>query len=213
MNTTRSRKTNRGGRPATTRSKSTPQIAYRVSAEQRAELEAEGKRLGVGANAVAKLRAFPGSLGAILALVAALAFGAAACDDGSDPTVGSDGPSVRGETGGAVGSAGGGGGAGGAGGADYTPDPAPTCVDSGLPFTSYACDAGQENPVAVGIPVVPTYNDNGTECFHCVDLPVPDTGCAIRIPQAVSGGVILHGPHDIFCAPNTCDPAFCRPKS
>lgn len=74
MNTTRTSKKNRGGRPATTRSKSTRQIAYRVSAEQRAELEAEGKRLGIGANAVAKLRAFPRRLAAVVVLALAAAF-------------------------------------------------------------------------------------------------------------------------------------------
>jgi len=71
-------KTNRGGRPVTTRSKTTQQVAYRVSAEQRAELEAEGKRLGMGANAVAKLRAFPRKLAAVVVLAAALVSGCVA---------------------------------------------------------------------------------------------------------------------------------------
>lgn len=77
-------KTTKKGRPVTTRSKSTPLITYRVSAEQRAELEAEGKRLGLGANAVAKLRAFPPKLTAVLAMLGAaalLAVASAGCVD------------------------------------------------------------------------------------------------------------------------------------
>jgi hypothetical protein len=50
----------RRGRPATTRSKSTPPVSYRVSAEQRLELQQEADRLGLdGPNEAAKRRAFP----------------------------------------------------------------------------------------------------------------------------------------------------------
>lgn len=50
----------RPGRPVTTGSDSTMPVVYRVSAEQRAELEREAKRLGLAsANAAAKRRAFP----------------------------------------------------------------------------------------------------------------------------------------------------------
>lgn len=47
------------GRPISTGSKATPLVQYRVSADQHAELEAEGTRRGLTANQVAKLRAFP----------------------------------------------------------------------------------------------------------------------------------------------------------
>jgi len=48
------------GRPVSTESKSTPPISYRVSAEQRRELEQEAKRLALsGPNEAAKRRAFP----------------------------------------------------------------------------------------------------------------------------------------------------------
>ena len=49
------------GHPVTTGMASTPPIHYRVSAEQHAELTAEGKkrRPRLSANQVAKLRAFP----------------------------------------------------------------------------------------------------------------------------------------------------------
>lgn len=48
------------GRPVTTGSDSTMPVVYRVSADQRAELEREAKRLGLAsANAAAKRRAFP----------------------------------------------------------------------------------------------------------------------------------------------------------
>lgn len=47
------------GRPISTGSTATRPVHYRVSAEQRAELDAEGKRLGISADLVAKLRAFP----------------------------------------------------------------------------------------------------------------------------------------------------------
>lgn len=48
------------GRPVSTGSKSTTPVYYRVSAQQRAELEAEARRLGLkGPNEAAKRRAFP----------------------------------------------------------------------------------------------------------------------------------------------------------
>ena len=50
------------GRPKgskTTGSASVPPVFYRVSTEQRQELDTEGKRRGLTGNAVAKLRAFP----------------------------------------------------------------------------------------------------------------------------------------------------------
>lgn len=48
------------GRPVTTGSDSTAPINFRVSAAERAELEAEAKRLGLlGANAAARRRVFP----------------------------------------------------------------------------------------------------------------------------------------------------------
>lgn len=47
------------GRPSTTGMASTPPIHYRVSADQYADLEAEGKRRKLSPNMVAKLRAFP----------------------------------------------------------------------------------------------------------------------------------------------------------
>lgn len=47
------------GHPVTTGSGSTRPVFYRVSTEQRAELDAEGERRGMTGNAVAKLRAFP----------------------------------------------------------------------------------------------------------------------------------------------------------
>lgn len=52
------------GRPVTTGSDSTRPVQYRVSAAQRAELEAEAKRLGLASgNEAAKLRAFPAGQG------------------------------------------------------------------------------------------------------------------------------------------------------
>lgn len=47
------------GRPPSTLSSYTPIIIFRVSAVQRAELEAEAVRLGISPSAVAKRRAFP----------------------------------------------------------------------------------------------------------------------------------------------------------
>lgn len=50
------------GRPkgtATTGSASVPPVFYRVSSDQRLELDTEGKRRGITGNAVAKLRALP----------------------------------------------------------------------------------------------------------------------------------------------------------
>ena len=47
------------GRPKSTGMASTPPVHYRVSAEQHAELKAEGKRRKLTVNQVAKLRAFP----------------------------------------------------------------------------------------------------------------------------------------------------------
>jgi hypothetical protein len=47
------------GHPVTTGSASTPPVFYRVSAEQHAELKAEGRRRKLTVNQVAKLRAFP----------------------------------------------------------------------------------------------------------------------------------------------------------
>ena len=53
-------KSKKVSRPVTTGSRSTPQVQYRVSAAQRAELAEEAERLGVdGPNAAAKRRAFP----------------------------------------------------------------------------------------------------------------------------------------------------------
>jgi hypothetical protein len=49
----------RRGRPVTTGSDSTRPVQYRVSAARRAELDAEGARLGISGDLVAKLRAFP----------------------------------------------------------------------------------------------------------------------------------------------------------
>jgi len=50
----------RRGRPVTTGSKATAPVSYRVSAAQRAELQAEADRLGLeSANEAAKRRAFP----------------------------------------------------------------------------------------------------------------------------------------------------------
>jgi len=43
----------------TTGSESTKRVVYRVSSAQRAELEAEGKALGISGDLVAKRRAFP----------------------------------------------------------------------------------------------------------------------------------------------------------
>ena len=50
------------GHPTTTGSASVPPVVYRVSAEQHAELKAEGRKSKprLGPNAVAKRRAFPG---------------------------------------------------------------------------------------------------------------------------------------------------------
>ncbi len=48
------------GHPVTTGSASVKPVFYRVSAEQRRELDREGKRRGLTGNAVAKQRAFPG---------------------------------------------------------------------------------------------------------------------------------------------------------
>lgn len=51
------------GRPrgsVTTGSDSTKPVVYRVSSAQRAELDAEGKALGISGDLVAKRRAFPG---------------------------------------------------------------------------------------------------------------------------------------------------------
>ncbi len=50
------------GRPAgsiTTGSQDAKRVTYRVSAEQRAELDAEGDRIGVSGDLAAKRRAFP----------------------------------------------------------------------------------------------------------------------------------------------------------
>lgn len=47
------------GHPVTTGSASTPPVFYRVSEEQREELDKEGKRRGLSGNQVAKSRAFP----------------------------------------------------------------------------------------------------------------------------------------------------------
>lgn len=48
------------GRPVTTRSSTTKPVVYRVTAEQRAELDAEAARLGLAsADLAAKRRAFP----------------------------------------------------------------------------------------------------------------------------------------------------------
>ena len=47
------------GHPVTTGSSSTPPVFYRVSEDQRGELDKEGKRRGLTGNQVAKLRAFP----------------------------------------------------------------------------------------------------------------------------------------------------------
>lgn len=47
------------GHPTTTGSASVPPVFYRVSTEQRAELDTEGKRRKLTGNQVAKLRAFP----------------------------------------------------------------------------------------------------------------------------------------------------------
>lgn len=47
------------GHPTTTGSASTPPVFYRVSEDQRHELDREGKRRGLSGNQVAKLRAFP----------------------------------------------------------------------------------------------------------------------------------------------------------
>jgi len=47
------------GHPVTTGSASVPPVFYRVSEDQRAELDKEGKRRGLTGNQVAKLRAFP----------------------------------------------------------------------------------------------------------------------------------------------------------
>ncbi len=135
----------------------------------------------------------------LLVLVVALAFAAAACD-GGDPTTMSDGSEMRGSVGGMTGA----GGAAGAAGA-YVPDPAPTCGDPSSPAQINVCDAGGGN--------APMFDATGTECAYCSGWPVPDTGCAIRIPQAVSGGVIIHGPHDVFCPSKPCDPDLCHVKS
>lgn len=48
------------GRPQTTRSKSTPSVSYRVSAEQWSELVAEAARAGITPHAAAKRARFPG---------------------------------------------------------------------------------------------------------------------------------------------------------
>lgn len=47
------------GHPVTTGMAETPPVHYRVSAQQRTELDTEGERKGISGNAVAKLRAFP----------------------------------------------------------------------------------------------------------------------------------------------------------
>lgn len=47
------------GRPTTTGMQDTPPVHFRVTAEQRTELDTEGERKGISGNAVAKLRAFP----------------------------------------------------------------------------------------------------------------------------------------------------------
>jgi len=47
------------GHPVTTGSASVPPVFYRVSEDQRAELDREGKRRALTGNQVAKLRAFP----------------------------------------------------------------------------------------------------------------------------------------------------------
>ncbi len=53
------------GRPITTGSAITKKVVFRVSAAQRAELDAEAKRLGLSsADVAAKRRTFPGKDGA-----------------------------------------------------------------------------------------------------------------------------------------------------
>ena len=47
------------GHPVTTGSASVPPVFYRVSSDQRAELDKEGKRRRLTGNQVARLRAFP----------------------------------------------------------------------------------------------------------------------------------------------------------
>ncbi len=47
------------GRPPSTGSASVPPVFYRVSEDQRSELDKEGERRGLTGNQVAKLRAFP----------------------------------------------------------------------------------------------------------------------------------------------------------
>lgn len=50
----------RAGRPVSTGSSATQRVVYRVTAEQRAELDAEATKLGLGsADLAAKRRAFP----------------------------------------------------------------------------------------------------------------------------------------------------------
>lgn len=144
---------------------------------------------------------------AVLALVAAL--GLSACDAGETfPTDGNP-ADMRGAAGAAGMS-----GAGGAGGAAYTPDPAVRCVDPGTPMQLVICDYGGGSILPNGTTaLVPMYNTNGTQCYYCPDLVVPDAGCAIHIPAAISGGQVIRPEHDIFCAPNTCDPSLCHPKS
>lgn len=142
---------------------------------------------------------------AALALMACLAV--SACDAGEMP----NSPDVRGAAGatgaaGMDGTAGAAGAGGGVGGADYVPDPAPTCdqpptTDNGL----YACDLGGGNR--------PTFNTNGTQCYSCPGWPVPETGCAIRLPWSIINGAPVDGlPHDIFCPLNPCDSTLCHEK-